>query len=181
MEAMITPETFPLADVALQFLVKVEGGEPLAFRPEGPRALQVGLEALFASGLPAAPALEELLGLAFVLDEERGCPAAASTIRRAVENDARALSALGISTTDGVGRKRGAAHLIGGAATDRAPVYGAAAPEGAKRAAKLIDPLTLERARHLGNRAAAERAPAPTPKEKSPVGGSKARRQFGVD
>ncbi|MBK6687097.1 MAG: hypothetical protein IPG45_21695 [Deltaproteobacteria bacterium] len=152
--------TFPLAELAMQFLVKSNGEQPLAFVPQGPRALEVGLEALFASGTPVNPALDELLGLALVLEDDRHSPTAARLIRQAVQHHPRAMAALGLSNGDALRLKRGAARVTGGNESERAPVFGSAVPVGAKKASSMIDPLQLERARR-GGRPGASKPLAP--------------------
>ena len=175
-------ETFPLADIAMQFLLKMEGEEPFVLSQQGPKARDLGLTALFSSGQAATPALNELLGLALVLDEEGGSPSAAREIRAAVKRDERALSALGISTLNPRKARRGSAHFTGGSTEqERAPVFGSAAPAGAKKAAAMIDPMALDRSR-LGNKATIlpkSAAPAPAPKPDAPKA-PKARRRFDV-
>lgn len=169
---------FPLAELALQFLARGDAGQPLVFTRQGPEALDVGLNALFSSGCPAAPALEGLLGLAWVLDEERQSPTAAQQIRRAIQNSPRAMACLGISRIDGAALRRGTARLTGGADQDRAPVFGSAAPKGALKAASVIDPLAFERSR-VGGRAVASAKVTPGPKPETPKA-PKARRNFGI-
>lgn len=177
--------TFPLVGLAMDFLRADESAEErLTFGAHGKEALSLGVEALFQSGQPAAPALTELLGLAWVLDNQERCPTAAALIRAAVQNDQRALRALGISSSDAALLKRGAARLTGVASSDRAPVFGSAAPAGAKKASSLIDPMTLERSR-IGAKAEPNKAPGARPKagvpSSDPQKPGKARRTFGVN
>lgn len=171
--------SFPLAELALQFLAKGDADQPLVFTRQGPEALDVGLSALFSSGCSAVPALEELLGLAWVLDQERQSPTAAQQIRLAVQKCPRAMASLGISKVDGATLRRGTARLTGGQDQDRAPVFGSAAPKGALKAASVIDPLALDRNR-LGGRGPAPAKAAPPVAKVEGVKAPKARRSFGV-
>lgn len=171
--------TFPLAELAMQFLVKSDGEQQLVFVPQGQRALVVGLEALFASGGPVNPALDELLGLALVLEDTRQSPAAAQLIRQAVQHHPRAMAALGLSTGEALLLKRGAARLTGGAESERAPVFGGAIPAGAKKASSMIDPLQLERARR-GGRPGGAKALSPKADKGERPATTRTRRDFDV-
>lgn len=167
---------FPLAGIAMEFLRKdADGQEKMSFCAQGKEALDVGLEALFLSGKPAAPALSELLGLAKVLEEQQASPAAAELIRRAITGSSTALKALGINIGDTTTTRRTTTRLLGGEDKDQAPVFGAAAPKGALSVSKLIDPMQMDRARAQKSPTAPAKAPA-TPKA-SPSSGA-TRRKF---
>lgn len=170
---------FPLAEVVSHFLMKGKGPEPLFFAPQGQDAVRVGLDALFSSGLPPVPALEELLGLAYILETDRESPSAAGLIREVVRNHPKAMAALGLTRMDTAALRRGAARLTGGNTQDRAPVYGSAAPQGSLRAAAVIDPLSLDRSRSGGRVPAPSRTAAPLVKAPTPKG-AKPRRSFDV-
>jgi len=178
------PQKFPLVGLALDFLrANEDADERLAFVPQGKEALSLGVEVLFQSGQPAAPALNDLLGLAWVLENQESSPTAAAMIRAAVQNDRRALAALGISSNDAALLRRSTARLTGAAKEERAPVFGTTAPQGSKKASSMIDPMALERSR-IGKKAEAVKVP-PRPKAEpasaAPVKPATTRRTFGVN
>jgi len=181
-EQQQSESNFPMASIAIDFLRKSgDGEEQMRFCEQGKEALAVGLDALFESGLPPAPALSELLGLAAVLEDERSSPKAAGLIRDAVTADPRALRALGILQSDRGSLRRASTRLLGSAGKAKAPVFGSAAPEGAVSLATMIDPMQMERARLGTAPASTPRKPTPTPSPTG-TGGGKApmRRKFGV-
>jgi hypothetical protein len=167
-------QNFPLAGIVMDFLRKDQTGkEPMAFCRQGREAIDVGLQALFASGRPALPPLSDLLGLATAL-EAQGSPSAARMIRAAVRRNPNALKALGVNTTDHALARRGATRLMGTKAQEQAPVFGASAPKGTIAVAKLVDPMQFDRARaqKIAKPAAAptlQKAPTPPPSNRRKI------------
>jgi hypothetical protein len=122
--------------LVLDFLEEDPSGkDAYTWHANGPEAVETVLGAAFASGDPS-PLIDGLLRLASALEQELRSPGAAALILAIVAADPRVfdLFARREATKDETSRWSGTDELR------RAPMVGAAAPEGTITVASLSDP-----------------------------------------
>ncbi|MEQ8277684.1 MAG: hypothetical protein RMA76_00705 [Deltaproteobacteria bacterium] len=133
-------DTTALADFALRMVIKSKGG--YRFQADAAKGLDLALDAMFADKKfePRAQ-LEALVRLGLLFETKHRAAPIADTIYAVLAKDERALRALGIASGAKNRQLRARfARMVGESVSNRAPVFGSAAPAGSLKVSSFLDP-----------------------------------------